>query len=364
MKVMKQEIMKIFTYIKQLIVAVVLIISLITITRFFLFDVYYVPSESMDETIKPGELIFTNKLLYGSRWFNGNCITRLPGFNNVERNDIVVFNFPEGDTVYIDDPAQNYYLFKRRKMFGLKNASFFENREKCFLPIQHRIAYVKRCIALPGDSIKLIKGRVFVNKQVESLQCKRKFVVKGNREQVSTRLDLSNIKTYRPHRHKDSIMLVFAYPKDMDVWKKEHPSFNVRQAPWLSFIPNIFPCYPQKKINWRYDDYGPLYIPACGDTINITTGILPIYERLITVYENNKLELIDGDIVINNKPAHEYVVQQNYYFMMGDNRYSSIDSRSWGFVPEDHIIGKAQMILFSKDRDEKTRWERIGTMLK
>lgn len=340
------------------------ILSITSILRFFIFDVYFVPSESMEATIKTGEYVFTNKLAVGSRWFSKDKVTRLPGYSAVKRNDIIVFNFPEGDTVYLEYPTQNYYLNKKRGVNDKDNTYLNINSEKCFLPVQERIAYVKRCVGLPGDTIGITKGRVSINGIPEALSFKGKYSITGDLTQIKAQINKFGLQPSWCVNKKDSAMIVFAFPKEITLLKRKNPSFKIEREYWNGLMAKTQPCYPQKKNCWRYDTYEPLYIPAKDDTIALCAENLPIYKRLITVYEGNTLTITDRGVEINGMLKKEYVIKQNYYYMMGDNRYFSMDSRCWGFVPEDHVIGKARAILFSKNNNDEIRWNRIGTILK
>jgi len=170
---------KIYKIVKRIFVASIFIFSAFTILRFLAFDVYFVPSDSMSPTITAGEYIFTNKLALGARWFSEEGVTRLPGYGSVERNDIVVFNFPEGDTVYVDEPTQNYYFFQRLMAAGKKVNQRIVSGEKCFLPIPKRIAYVKRCVALPGDTLVIKEAQLYINgtPQNDVFDCEKKFSI-------------------------------------------------------------------------------------------------------------------------------------------------------------------------------------------
>ncbi len=353
---------KILEIIKKTSVTLLLMFSVVTILRFFALDVYYVPSNSMDETIKQQEYILTNKLLYGPRWFGKNKLNRLPGFSRVKRNDIVVFNFPEGDTVLSAAPSQNYYSFQRRIAAGKKVNQKIVSSGKNYISMPNRIAYVKRCVALPGDTLEIKDAKLYIDGMLKDKgdNYKMKYKIQGEISLITSALKNAGINRFKV---KKSHVIVHACPNKMKIWKRKHPEHIVKQRFEYSKWINSFPSYPDRKQNWNRDNYGPLYIPKAGDTLTITLGNLPTYKRLICAYEGNRLEIKDSTIYINNVETNTYVVKQNYYFMMGDNRYFSIDSRNWGFVPEDHLIGKAQMILSSEAKNGNIRWDRIGTVL-
>lgn len=345
---------------------VVMAISITIILHFFVWDVYYVPSESMDETIKPGEYILTNKLGYGTRWISNKGIKRLPGYSQVNRNDIVVFNFPEGDTVYVAEPIQNYYFFKRLMAAGKKVDSTIVSSNKCYLPVVNRVAYIKRCTGLPGDSLEIKNAELYINNvlQKDAFSFHVKYHIQGNTIQIVQKLRADDIYHFRVQSSKTPYVVVYSLPEQMKEWGDKHPEYPIERTFAKHRPINIFPSHKDRTKNWRNDNYGPLYIPKKGDTIYINESSLPIYQRLIGVYEKNKMEQKGDSILINGVLTNIYIIKQNYYFMMGDNHYFSMDSRSWGFVPEDHIIGKANMVLYSHDKYDEVRWDRVGTFLK
>jgi signal peptidase I len=278
----------------------------------------------------------------------------------------VVFNFPEGDTVYLAEPTQNYYFFKRLMAAGKEVDTNIVSSEKFYLPIINRVAYVKRCVALPGDSLEIKNAELYVN----GMHCKDafsfrvKYNIHGNTNHITQKLRSDNFQQCRVRAFEIPYVEVYGFPEQMKVWENKHPEFKVERA-FGQYRPiNIFPSHKDRSRNWRNDNYGPLYIPHKGDTICINKSTLPIYKRLIDVYEENKIHQKGDSVFINDSLTNTYVIKQNYYFMMGDNRYFSMDSRSWGFVPEDHIIGKANMVLYSHNEYDEIRWNRVGKLIK
>ncbi|PCH68229.1 MAG: hypothetical protein COC06_09855 [Bacteroidales bacterium] len=336
------------------------LISVVMILRFFVFDVYYVPTGSMNHTIKPGELIVANKMKYGARWFCGEKVSRLPGTGSINRNDIVVFNFPEGDTIY-KDLQGNYYEFLRAIAQGKEVLTGLSEREKCYIPMSSRQPYVKRCVGMPGDTLKIREGVVFCNsKFMEGISTQiNRYRIEGKQQLVDSVMGLENIEGYWKINKKEEFAF-YATEQTYSHLIKRYSNLVIKPLYSLWRRSNIFPFHKERKQCYSYDEYGPVYIPAQGDTIVLSKKNLLQYLRLIKVYENNSVELKGDEIIINGNKTERYVVKQNYYFMMGDNRYCSIDSRSWGFVPEDHIIGKTQIVLFSKLPDGQIRWNRIG----
>lgn len=318
---------------------------LVMIVRTFFFEVSSVSSPSMERSLLTGDFILINKLSYGprlpktllsvpfinQRWYSEALslpYIRLFGSPDIERNDVVVFNYPMQDEV----------------------------------PVDHRIYFVKRCVAIAGDSLKIEQGQVIVNgKALEDAE-----TVEYNYKLKSDRLlDSSFTNLYQLHeggKISDENDYSFTLTKALyDTLKSKTYISRIERTCekpglWDEFV------FPFNEIyKWNVDNYGSIRIPKEGDIVHLDTNNLCMYERIISIYENNVLEVKEGKIYINQQVTDRYTIQQNYYFMMGDNRHNSQDSRHWGFVPEDHIIGKATRIMFSKDKyfDQCIRWSRI-----
>ncbi len=317
----------------ELIKYILITILVALVIRMFVIEVYLVPSGSMEKTIYPGEVILVNKLAYGARLGinpeNGKE-TRVPGMSKIRQNDIVVFNFPEDDTIYKYRPDINYHDHKGKNGNNISINDTSKYGPLIYLPVKFRQPYVKRCIALPGDTIQIIFNIVFVN---------GKYVL-GNKEYWKY---LNDSVTNNPFDY----LLNYYTPV-----KKERKAYN-----------HNFPHYTNEK--WIQQSYGPLYIPRRGDTVKLDINNMSVYYRIITAFEHNQLMISNDSIYINGKHADKYIFKQNYYFMMGDNFWSSIDSRFWGFVPENHIIGKATSIVWSWDK-QKEGWFKFrkGRMFK
>jgi signal peptidase I len=355
-------------------------------------EAYKIPTPSMEETLLAGDYIFVSKLAYGPRLpqtplaipFYHNKLPsgkksyserlkmphkRLRGFSKVKRNDVIVFNFPEGDTMIVQYPGQNYYSLERQYGRDYILSEF----EIITHPVDKRENYIKRCIGLPGDTIQIYDGDIILNgdtKPALPLQKFKYYVTTTGDPLPDSLLDslkiLKSSVTYNP---VNSLHVLYVATENLESLKSYPAVRSVKKysEPTLSFQnQEIFP--HSTDYRWTGDNFGPLRVPSHGDTIAVNTLTLPIYQRIIDVYEQNDLELRDGDIYINGQPATSYVVQMDYYFVMGDNHHNSADSRYWGFVPEDHLLGKAVNVWFSLEPDssflEGLRKERIFRSIK
>jgi signal peptidase I len=253
---------------------------------------------------------------------------RLFGSPGVEQGDVMVFNYPMEDEY----------------------------------PVDHRTYFVKRCVALPGDSFKISEGDVYVNGKAEKTPEGLQYNYRIKSEQPIDSAYMAHYGIYEGGHTSDGNDYSFTLGRALaDTFKsKTYISLIERicekKGLWDEFV---FPFSEQYK--WNVDNFGPLRIPAEGDTIRLDTVNLCLYQRIIAAYEHNTLEVKDGKILVNGAETQQYVIRQNYYFVMGDNRHNSQDSRHWGFVPEDHIIGKATRIVYSVDKILGTgiRWNRI-----
>ena len=350
-------------------------------------EAYKIPTPSMEETLLAGDYIFVSKLAYGPRLpgtplaipFYHNKLPsgqksyserlkmpykRLWGFSKVKRDDIIVFNFPEGDTMVVEYPGQNYYSLVRQygREYMLSEFDIITH------PVDKRENYIKRCIGLPGDELEIVNGEIRVNGKIRPERRGKRY-----KYYVSTKegplpdplLDslkiLKNSLTYNP---VNSLHVIYLTQEKADGLGSfpEVRSIQRYSEPMLSFQnQEIFP--HDNEYRWTGDNFGPLLVPKKGDSIQVNMIEMPLYKRIIEVYEENELKLFDGDLYINGKLADYYTFKMDYYFVMGDNHHNSADSRYWGFVPEDHLLGKAVVVWFSIEPDkallEGLRKERI-----
>ena len=406
--------------------SIIFAVILATFVHTYLIQPYIVPTGSLEKSILIGDFLFVSKFHYGARapqtavsfpmvhdtivgtgirsYLNKPQIPyfRLPGFQNIKRNEIVTFSWP-ADTVR--------KFFVREK--GVKK------------PIDKKSNYVKRCVALPSDTLEIINGLIHINGKKSIMPYRAKPIytysaynskgvsasslIKLGVSDIQRKFKIQEINQYkfeqiRPYllnvidnspenfivitkskgipyeirlnsrismtEIKDTKTDLFLTNKEADLISKSNildslkRTFNEIKSYNTSYFPNNI------RFDWNEDNFGPIIIPKRNTTVDLTKNNLPIYKKIIREYEKNELTLdLNGTIRINNIETNSYTFKQDYYWMMGDNRYRSEDSRSWGFVPEDHIVGKPVFIWFSIDgindgfKNWKIRWDRVFTTI-
>lgn len=371
--------------------AIIFAVIVVTFINMFFFQAFKIPSSSMESTLLTGDHLFVNKLSYGPRVpqtpltvpFTHNVLgasgkksystlihrpyRRMKGFRDIERGDYVVFGFPNGDTVLTKAPAYDYYQACR--------LSGRENVLRAYGPIMvhpmdKKDHYVKRCVAVAGDTLQVRDGYVWINgvKEPEyaGMQFSYTVVTKGSKlshkvldEQLQLNLREIGYSSLLP-----------GYPELCLTASKAQELAKVPGVASIERNIDVEPTQMDSLLIFPYngtcgtrDNFGPLWIPSKGATVALSTENLPLYERIITAYEGNSLKVKAGEIFINGEKAENYTFKQDYYFMMGDNRHNSLDSRYWGFVPEDHIVGTPAIVWLSTDSDrsfpKNIRWKRF-----
>ncbi len=402
--------------------AIVFALVAVYFINLFFFQNFVIPSSSLEKSLLTGDYLFVSKLSYGPRIpqtpltmpltqhtmpvLNIKSYIEVPhwdyrrvkGLGNVQLNDIVVFNYPSGDSLVNEQrwAAADYYqmvysygkqlydqanppvnldsmtLLQQRDYFAyiyaLGRAYIVQNPNEygdiISRPTDRRENYVKRCVGLPGQTLQIKNHIIYLdgkpNKEPDNVQYTYYVKLKNMLpEELLTELgitqeDLQSLNTSGVMPLTAKAAKALAARKDL----VESVKLNT-DAP----TGDLYPL--NANTGWTRDNYGPIWIPKKGATIKLSLANLPLYERPIRVYENNKLEVRNGQIYINDKPANSYTFKMDYYWMMGDNRHNSADSRYWGFVPEDHVVGKPIFIWWSHDVDHPgfkgIRWKRLFT---
>ena len=373
--------------------AIIFAVVVVTLINIFFFQAFKIPSSSMERSLLTGDYLFVGKTAYGPKLpqtplsvpFVHNTMPgsgkesystalqygykRLKGFGSVQRDDYVVFSFPHGDTVLSKAPAEDYYTHVRMTSREYAEKTYGPLKVR---PVDKKDHYVKRCVAVAGDSLSVIDGWVWVNgvpqERYPGIQNTYQVVTNGNAINPIVLRDMGfnmaevwysqtlpgypALPLTDEQREKiEALANVESVVQNVDVFPPDYPDSEIMLFPFV-------------ETGWTRDNYGPIWIPAKGESVQLTVENLPLWRRIIEVYEGNTLEVTDdGRFIINGEATDTYTFKMDYYFMMGDNRHNSLDSRYWGFVPEDHIVGKPRVIWMSTDANlpfpKNIRWKRL-----
>jgi signal peptidase I len=335
--------------------ALVFAVIAATIIRGLFIEAFTIPTPSMERSLLVGDFLFVSKVNYGARTpvtplsfpFAHHTLPilgtksylewiklpyyRLPGLSKVERNDVVVFNYPMED----------------------------------FRPIDKQENYIKRCVGIAGDTLEVRDARVFINGVGEEMpvDAQGQYLVKTDGNAFNTKT-LESLYITEYGQYAEDGNFIFTLTKDQKEKLSKFSNVKSVQDAIRSrgqYLDYVFPHDP--KLSWNEDNFGPVIIPAAGMTMKLNASNIEIYRRAIEVYEENKVESREDGIYINGQKKDSYTFKMDYYFMMGDNRHNSLDSRFWGFVPENRIVGKALFIWMSWDTNasffSKVRWNRL-----
>ncbi len=333
-----------------------------TLIRTFFIEAYTIPTSSMEKSLLVGDFLFVSKVSYGARIPNTPLsfpfahhtlpltddtksylewikipYYRLPGMDKIKNNDVVVFNYPMED----------------------------------FRPVDKQENYIKRCVAIPGDTLQVKESTLYINnKQAEKplrMQLRYHVVTDGTGFNSKSIQELG-ITEMGPLDVPGEFVMFLTYEnaekiKQFSNVKSVEPYIeNPKYIDTISMYPH------NSNFPWNVDNYGPVIIPKEGATVQLTAQNIALYKRIIEVYEHNKIAVTQNGILINDAPASSYTFKMDYYFMMGDNRHNSADSRFWGFVPIDHVVGKGVFVWLSLDANEsnifkKIRWNRMFSFI-
>ncbi len=392
--------------------ALIFAVVAVTLINIFLFQNYRIPTPSMEKSLLVGDHLFVSKVAFGPRMPNTPLAfpftqhtlplsngkrkswsdlvhwkyNRLAGFRHIRNNDVVVFNFPAGDTVVLENQATSYYEILRQgaetlamddlrtgrpmssqaEYNALARKEIWDHYTVIYRPVDRRDNYVKRCVGIPGDVIKIKSGILYVNDKLvpDNGTQQTSYYVRTN----GTRINPKAFERMKVSQSDQSMIsgTVYLLPLTTENAKLISGFANVTGVDMElkregEYAPYIFPHNPD--IRWNEDNFGPLTVPSKGTTVKLDIGNIGLYAQIIDIYEENELAVKDSIIYINGKPADSYTFKMDYYWMMGDNRHDSADSRFWGFVPEDHVVGKPVFVWLSIDKEssglKKIRFNRF-----
>lgn len=392
-----------------------------SLIRGYVFEAFTIPTASMEDSMLVGDYLVVSKMSYGAKLpetplslpFVHNAIPgtalknsylewvklpyqRLPGFGSVDRYDAVVFNFPNGDSIVVDAylAGHDYHALIRQRALGFAGGDpvAYEAERGRFnelarqdwsrthgikpRPVDKKEHYVKRCVGLPGEDLAIVDRKLVIDGQEVAsppgLQFNYKVRLKRDADMriIRNRLGLTDIDIqgksggsiyFLALREDEAAML-----ESQDMVAEIEPFDSSSRRGTLDMYPNT---NTFDFATWDLDNYGPIHLPEAGETVELTPRNVALYTRAITAYEGHTLKVSNGEVLIDGVPATTYTFSQGYYWLMGDNRHSSADSRYWGFVPEDHVVGKASFTWFSKMNEQQhgesgIRWDRMFKSVK
>lgn len=347
--------------------------------RMFLIEAYVIPTPSMEGSLNVGDFLFVSKSSYGIRTpmtiamipLLHNRIPvvnkesylkspnlpyyRLPALRKIKHNSPIVFNWPVGDSVYIT-PTRSYTMNQVSRNPAYQNSDRYlvskvKNKDFVVRPLDKKDHYIKRAVGLPGDSLQIIDRQVYINGEPGKNPKNMQFLYGVNltsplneKKLINWEIDEGDIAGRQRLGQSGGYFLT---NEQVDNIKNISPQSTLTPYAFPENEPNTFPHDSKLTQGWSVDNFGPIYIPEAGATVDISTDNIAFYKRIIGVYEHNDLEIKNGQIYINGELAKSYTFKQDYYWAMGDNRHNSEDSRAWGYVPHDHIVGRPLFIWFS-----------------
>lgn len=334
---------KIKDWLKALIYALITVL----VVKAFFFEVFTIPTSSMEKTLLPGDLIFVNKLSYGAR------IPTTP-FTIPFTHQINPFN--QEKKAYLDFLQLSYFRFFGISEIQRNDVVVFNYPMETEHPVDHRTYYIKRCVALSGDTLRMKNKQVYINNEIQKLPKQHEFNYQVVTTKEGDKLLEDTLLTYNI-TEGGRISTIGKWQLTLSAEAKnqlEQLDYirSIEKIKNNNYFGDVFPCHSYYK--WTKDNFGPIIVPKKGITVTLNANNIHLYKRIIEEYEENDL---------NSDTLTTYTFKMDYYFMMGDNRDNSSDSRYWGFVPENHIVGKAQTILLSTNHSplakSKYRWSRF-----
>ncbi len=362
-----------------------------TLIRTFVFEAYTIPTPSMEKTLLVNDFLFVSKSAYGPRipntpiampfvhhtmpWVNAKSYSewiKIPYTRwfskEVTRNDAVVFNFPANDTLINDEENFGSKITYYQAVREIGREKVWQNYGDLVItrPVDKRENFIKRCVAIAGDKLEIKNTVLYLNDVAQPFPAESELYYNV---ETNSPLDEEQLQSFGIHTDQE-LHEFMSYNNGMYIInmtqgekKKVEALKNVTKVEvQINQVSNDLYPYYDTTAHWSVDNFGPLWVPKKGVSIQLTPDNYIRYERCISTYEGNDLESKNGKFFINGKEATNYTFKYDYYWLMGDNRHNSLDSRYWGFVPEDHVVGKASMIWFSWEKGP--RWKRFFNLIR